>query len=58
MRWPEMITFEEMNLPVPNAYHDQILTYGITHIGITEMLKNGFIKSEFDKFIELIKIKQ
>jgi hypothetical protein len=55
LRWPEMITFEEMNLPVPNAYHDQILTYGMTHITITEMLKDGFTKSNFEKFHEALK---
>jgi hypothetical protein len=57
MRWPEMITFEEMNLPVPKAYHDQILIYGVIHLGITEMLKEGFVKNNYEKFLDTIKLK-
>jgi len=55
MRWPEMITFEEMNIPVPNIYNDQILLNGILHQGITEMLQNGFVKNNYKKFIDSIK---
>lgn len=56
LRWPEMITFEEMNLPVPNAYHDQILVYGVVHQGIIEMLKNGFVKNNYESFLKAIKL--
>lgn len=56
MRWPEMITFEEMNLPIPNDYRDQILTYGIVHQGIIEMLKDGFVKTNYEKFLDKIKL--
>ena len=56
LRWPEMITFEEMNLPIPNAYHDQILTYGIIHQAIMEMLKTGFVKNNYKQFLEVIKL--
>jgi len=55
MRWPEMITFEEMNLPRPNAYHDQILTFGIIHQAIIETMKTGFINNNYQKFIETFK---
>jgi hypothetical protein len=48
-----MITFEEMNLPVPNAYHDQILTYEIIYQAIIELLKNGFVKNNYQNFLKL-----
>jgi len=57
LRWPEMITFEEMNLQVPKVYHDQILTYGIIHQANIEMLKVGFVKNNYKQFLEAIKIK-
>lgn len=52
LRWPEMITFEEMNLSVPKAYHDQVVTYGIIHQAIIDLLKIGFINDKYEKFIE------
>ncbi len=55
MRWPEMITFEEMNLPVPKAYHDQILTYGIIHQAIIEVLQVGFVKNNYQNFLDKIR---
>jgi hypothetical protein len=56
LRWPEMITFEEMNQAVPKAYHDQIVTYGLIHQAIIEMLKNGFVTNNYEKFLSGIKI--
>jgi hypothetical protein len=55
LRWPEMITFEEMNLPTPKAYHDQILLYGALHQATIQMLKDGFINSKYEGFIEAFK---
>jgi hypothetical protein len=51
-----MITFEDMNLPVPSAYRDPILTYGVIHLAITDILKNGFAKSEYQNFLEAFRI--
>jgi hypothetical protein len=45
-----------MNLPVPNAYHDQILIYGVVHQGIIEMLKEGFVKNNYEKFLKIVQI--
>jgi hypothetical protein len=55
-RWPEMITFEEMNLPVPELYHDQPVVYGLIHQAIIEKLKTGFVKNDYEKFLDLIRI--
>ena len=52
-----MITFEEMNLPIPKAYHDEILTYGIIHQTVVEMLKGGFVSDRYNKYLEAIEIK-
>jgi hypothetical protein len=52
IRWPEMITFEEMNLPVPKAYHDKILVYAVIHQIIIENLKEGFVKNNYEKFLK------
>ena len=56
MRWPEMLTFEEMNQPVPNAYHDQTVKYSLIHQGMTEILKDGFVKNNYEQFLSAIKI--
>jgi len=55
LRWPEMITFEEMNLPVPKAYHDQIITYGFVHQAFIEMMKTGFVKNNYKNFLDVLK---
>jgi len=57
LRWPEMVTFEEMNVPVPSAYHNQILTYGILHQAIIQTMQKGFANSTWKNFIEKIRIK-
>jgi len=58
LRWPEMITFEEMNLAVPQAYHSDMITYGLVHQAITEMLKAGFVNNNYEKLLESIKFTQ
>jgi hypothetical protein len=55
-RWPELITFEEMNLPVPKAYHDQPLPNMAVHKYFVEILKDGFINKEFEAFLNQIKL--
>jgi len=57
IRWPELITFEEMNLKVPKAYHDQFIPNITIHKYFVEMLKDGFINKEFEMFLDKIKIK-
>jgi hypothetical protein len=56
VRWPELIAFEEMNLPVPKAYHDQPLPNMAVHKYFVEILKDGFINKEFEAFLNQIKL--
>jgi len=56
VRWPELITFEEMNLSVPKAYHDQPLPNMAVHKYFVEILKDGFINKEFEAFLNKISL--
>jgi Family of unknown function (DUF5677) len=42
-RWPEMITFEEMNKAVPQFYREQPMLYATMHATIIEKFRKGFI---------------
>ena len=42
-RWPEMITFEEMNIQAPKKYRDNPIPYILMHNHIFEKFKNGFL---------------
>ncbi|MEK0177924.1 DUF5677 domain-containing protein [Microcoleus anatoxicus] len=42
-RWPEMITFEEMNKAVPQFYHEQPILYATMHAAVIEKFREGFI---------------
>ncbi len=56
-RWPEMITFEEMNLSIPKANpFETIANISISQI-IMEILQNGFVNNNYEEFLETIKIK-
>lgn len=44
-RWPEMITFEEMNMNVPQFYREQPSLYKTLHISIIEKFKHGFLQN-------------
>lgn len=43
-RWPEMITFEELNEEVPNRAKDNLIAYAVVRLGWIEKYKDGFIK--------------
>lgn len=57
IRWPELITFEEMNLEVPKAYHNDLIPNKAIHKYFVEILKNGFVNKEFELFLNSIKTK-
>jgi Family of unknown function (DUF5677) len=42
-RWPEMITFEEMNIKAPKQYKNNPLPYILTHYHIFEKFRQGFL---------------
>jgi Family of unknown function (DUF5677) len=42
-RWPEMITFEEMNKAVPQFYREQPILYATMHAAVIEKFRKGFI---------------
>lgn len=42
-RWPEMITFEEMNIQAPKQYKNNPLPYILTHYHVFEKFKEGFL---------------
>lgn len=42
-RWPEMITFEEMNKTVPQFYREQPMLYATMHAMVIEKFRKGFI---------------
>jgi hypothetical protein len=47
-RWPEMITFEEMNIQAPKQYKNNPLPYILTHYHIFEKFKEGFLPSSLE----------
>jgi len=42
-RWPEMITFEEMNIKAPKHYKNNPFPYVLTHYHIFEKFREGFL---------------
>jgi hypothetical protein len=44
-RWTEMITFEEMNMDVPQFYREQPVLYTTLHVSIIEKFKHGFLQN-------------
>lgn len=56
IRWPELITFEEMNLEIPKAYHDNLIPNLTLHKYFVETLKDGFISKKFEMFLNQIKL--
>lgn len=42
-RWPEMITFEEMNKEVPQFYQEQPALYITMHAAVIERFRQGFM---------------
>jgi hypothetical protein len=56
-RWPELITFEEMNLEIPEESSDELIPNGIIRQYMVQALKDGFINNKFEVFLEKIKNK-
>jgi hypothetical protein len=42
-RWPEMVTFEEINQPVPQIYSEYPVLYSEMHAQVVERFRDGFI---------------